>query len=38
IGIILAYSALLSGNLLVPIMAHILTNWLSSYLWKIRQL
>ncbi|GCL35867.1 abortive infection protein [Sphaerospermopsis reniformis] len=38
IGIILAYSALLSSNLLVPIMAHILTNWLSSYLWKIRQL
>ncbi|QYX32853.1 CPBP family intramembrane glutamic endopeptidase [Sphaerospermopsis torques-reginae] len=38
IGIILAYSALLSGNLLVPIMAHIVTNLLSSYLWKTRQL
>ncbi|TAF06581.1 MAG: CPBP family intramembrane metalloprotease [Nostocales cyanobacterium] len=38
IGIILGYSALVSGNLLVPILAHILTNWLSSYLWKIRQL
>ncbi|MEA5574885.1 CPBP family intramembrane glutamic endopeptidase [Anabaena sp. UHCC 0451] len=38
IGIILGYSALLSGNLLVPIIAHILTNWLSSYLWKTRQL
>lgn len=38
IGIILGYSALLTGNLLVPIMAHILTNWLSSYLWKTQQL
>ncbi len=37
IGIIFGYSALLSGNLLVPIVAHILTNWLSSYLWKIRR-
>jgi membrane protease YdiL (CAAX protease family) len=38
IGIILSYSALLSGNLLVPIGAHILTNLLSSYLWKTRKL
>jgi len=38
IGIILGYSALLSGNLLVPIVAHMLTNWLSSYLWKTRKL
>ncbi|WP_413172098.1 CPBP family intramembrane glutamic endopeptidase [Anabaena azotica] len=37
IGIIFAYSALLSGNLLVPIVAHILTNLLSSSLWKMRQ-
>jgi uncharacterized protein len=38
IGIILGYSALLTGNLLVPIIAHILTNWLSSYLWKAQKL
>jgi hypothetical protein len=38
IGIILGYSALLSGNLLVPIVAHILTNLISSYLWKIQRL
>jgi membrane protease YdiL (CAAX protease family) len=37
IGIVLAYSALLTGNLLVPIAAHILTNLLSSYLWKMWQ-
>ncbi|MBD2665640.1 hypothetical protein B6N60_03493 [Richelia sinica FACHB-800] len=37
IGIILGYSALWSGNLLVPIVAHILTNWLSSYFWKMRR-
>ncbi|MBD2492879.1 CPBP family intramembrane glutamic endopeptidase [Nostoc sp. FACHB-280] len=37
IGLILGYSALLSGNLLVPIVAHIMTNWISSYFWKIQQ-
>jgi len=37
IGVILGYSALWSGNLLVPIVAHILTNWISSCLWKIQQ-
>ncbi|BAY19534.1 abortive infection protein [Nostoc sp. HK-01] len=37
IGLILGYSALLSGNLLVPIVAHIMTNWVSSYFWKIQQ-
>ena len=37
VGIILGYSALLSGNLLVPIVAHIVTNLLSSYLWKIQK-
>ncbi|MCW9681821.1 CPBP family intramembrane metalloprotease [Dolichospermum planctonicum UHCC 0167] len=36
IGVILGYSALLSGNLLLPIVAHIVTNLLSSYLWKIK--
>jgi len=37
VGAILGYSALLSGNLLVPIVAHIVTNLVSSYLWKIQQ-
>ncbi|WP_413200936.1 CPBP family intramembrane glutamic endopeptidase [Nostoc piscinale] len=37
IGLILGYSALLSGNLLVPIVAHIMTNWISSYFWKTQQ-
>nr|WP_230968344.1 CPBP family intramembrane glutamic endopeptidase [Nostoc sp. WHI] len=38
VGMILAYSALITGNLLVPIVAHIVTNWISSYLWKMWQL
>jgi uncharacterized protein len=38
VGLILGCSALLSGNLLVPIVAHILTNLISSYLWKMWQL
>jgi membrane protease YdiL (CAAX protease family) len=38
VGMILAYSALLTGNLLVPIVAHMITNWISSYFWKIWQL
>ncbi len=37
IGLIFGYSALLCGNLLVPIVAHILTNLISSYLWKMAQ-
>jgi membrane protease YdiL (CAAX protease family) len=37
VGVILGYSALLSGNLLVPIVAHVITNLVSSYLWKIQQ-
>lgn len=37
IGLLLGYSALLSGNLLVPIVAHILTNLISSYLWKLKK-
>jgi membrane protease YdiL (CAAX protease family) len=37
IGIIFGVSAVWSGNLLVPIVAHILTNFLSSYFWKIRR-
>ncbi|MDZ8227217.1 MULTISPECIES: CPBP family intramembrane glutamic endopeptidase [unclassified Nostoc] len=38
VGMIFAYSALLTGNLLVPIVAHIITNWISSYFWKMSQL
>ncbi|WP_373528661.1 CPBP family intramembrane glutamic endopeptidase [Nostoc sp.] len=38
VGMILAYSALITGNLLVPIVAHIVTNWISSYMWKMWQL
>ncbi|MBW4509503.1 MAG: CPBP family intramembrane metalloprotease [Scytonematopsis contorta HA4267-MV1] len=37
VGVILGYSALISGNLLVPIVAHITTNLASSYFWKIRR-
>ena len=37
VGVILGYSAFFSGNLLVPIVAHIVTNLVSSYLWKIQQ-
>jgi membrane protease YdiL (CAAX protease family) len=35
VGLFLGYSALLSDNLLVPIVAHIITNLISSYFWKI---
>lgn len=34
IGFVLGLSALLTGNLLVPIVAHVLTNFLSGCLWK----
>jgi len=37
VGVILGYSAFLSGNLLVPIVAHVVTNLVSSYFWKIQQ-
>ncbi|MDJ0620255.1 MAG: CPBP family intramembrane metalloprotease [Calothrix sp. MO_192.B10] len=37
VGLLLGYSALFTGNLLVPIVAHILANLLSSFLWKIKQ-
>jgi membrane protease YdiL (CAAX protease family) len=36
IGLVLGISALWSGNLLVPIMAHITANLLSSVIWKTR--
>lgn len=34
VGAALGYSAIVTGNLLVPIVAHILTNLLSGCLWK----
>ena len=34
VGLALGYSALVSDNLLVPIVAHVLTNLVSSALWK----
>lgn len=34
VGIALGMSALVTGNLLVPIVAHIATNLMSSFLWK----
>ncbi|BAY61960.1 MULTISPECIES: CPBP family intramembrane glutamic endopeptidase [Calothrix] len=37
VGLMLGYSAILSGNLLVPIIAHIITNLISSYMWKLRK-
>jgi hypothetical protein len=36
IGLVLGMSALVSGNLLVPIVAHIITNLLASLVWKAR--
>jgi uncharacterized protein len=34
VGLLLGYSVLDSGNLLVPIVAHICTNLISSCVWK----
>jgi hypothetical protein len=34
VGLALGYSALVTGNLLIPIVAHIITNLASSGLWK----
>ncbi len=38
VGLIFGYSVLISHNLLVPIVAHILTNLISSYMWKLQRL
>lgn len=35
VGAILGMSAVLTGNLLVPVLAHIITNLISSSLWKL---
>ena len=37
VGFGLGYIALITGNLLIPITAHIITNLVSSSLWKITQ-
>lgn len=37
IGLLLGYSALATGNLLVPIVAHITTNFISSLFWKLQR-
>lgn len=37
VGVALGYSAMITGNLLVPTLAHIITNLVASYLWKVRQ-
>lgn len=36
IGFVLGYSAIATGNLLVPVIAHIVTNFTSSLIWKLR--
>jgi membrane protease YdiL (CAAX protease family) len=35
VGLLLGYSAIATGNLLIPIIAHVMTNLLSSYIWKL---
>ena len=35
VGFALGYCALITGNLLVPVLAHIITNLVSGLLWKI---
>ncbi|MFB2835807.1 CPBP family intramembrane glutamic endopeptidase [Floridanema evergladense] len=35
VGLLLGFCALSTGNLLVPIVAHVFTNLLSSFLWKL---
>lgn len=36
IGAMLGLSTLATGNLMVPIVAHIVTNLISGYAWKLR--
>jgi len=38
VGLALACSALASGNLLVPIVAHVTTNFIASLIWKFNHL
>jgi uncharacterized protein len=37
IGFILGGAMVLTGNLLVPVCAHVTNNWLAGYLWHRRQ-
>lgn len=37
VGLMLGLSVLITGNLLVPIVAHIITNLASGFLWKMRE-
>jgi uncharacterized protein len=37
VGIILGWSAVETGNLLVPVVAHIFTNLISAFYWKYKQ-
>ncbi|MGB3403405.1 MAG: type II CAAX endopeptidase family protein [Microcoleaceae cyanobacterium] len=36
VGLMLGYVTLLTGNLLIPIVAHIFTNFISGCLWKLK--
>lgn len=36
VGMLLGYSVMLTGNLLIPVVAHIVTNLISSITWKFR--
>ena len=36
VGLILGYVSLVTGNLLIPIVAHICTNFISGCLWKLK--
>ncbi|MCP2731779.1 CPBP family intramembrane glutamic endopeptidase [Limnofasciculus baicalensis] len=35
VGLLLGFCAVVTGNLLVPIVAHVVTNLISSCLWKL---
>jgi hypothetical protein len=35
VGLLFGYSAVATGNLLVPIVAHVFTNLISSCIWKL---
>ncbi len=37
VGLLLATSAVMTGNLLVPVVAHVVVNLVSSLVWKFRQ-
>ncbi|MGI0482142.1 CPBP family intramembrane glutamic endopeptidase [Geminocystis sp. CENA526] len=38
IGFVFGYTAYITGNLLIPIIAHIFTNSVSSTIWKIKKM